>query len=138
MTPRKSSIGAYVAVLALVAFVVVVLPATGTISVPSLPVAASDIREARVEAVLVDEPAAASQSGARRQLLLVDVDGERAEVEHYSVAGSAQGFSVSPGDRILVALVDAGNGQQRYLVQDQVRRAPIWMLSLAFALLVVL
>lgn len=137
MSHRKSSMGAYVAVLALVAFVVVVLPATGAISVPSLPVASSDVREARVESVLVDEPVQGNQAGARRQLLLVDVDGERVEVEHYSVAGTAQGFAIEAGDTILVARVDAGNGQQRYLVQDQVRRAPIWIISLAFALLVV-
>ncbi len=126
----------YAAVLALVALVVLVLPATGAIGVPALPVGTGDVREAEVVSVLLDERTESQRGDVRRQVLLVDVGGEQVEIENVIVEGGAGGFVLAEGDDVLVSRSDA-TGEVRYLIQDRARRAPVWMLSLAFAILVI-
>lgn len=136
MTPSRHQLISYAAVLVLVAIVVVVIPATGRLDVPRLPVSLGEIREARVAEVLLDERQETQRVTVRTQVALVDVEGQRVEIEHVFVEGSAGAFVLVPGDDILVARSEI-NGEVRYLVQERVRRGQIWALSLAFALLVV-
>lgn len=129
-------LAAYAAVLALVALLTVVLPATGAIGVPLLPVGTGDVREAQVVSVLVDELTESQRGDVRRQVLIVEVEGEPVEIEHVVVEGGAGGFTFQAGDDVLVSSSDA-TGETRYLIQDRARRAPVWMLSMAFAVLVI-
>ncbi|MCK9485318.1 MAG: YibE/F family protein [Dehalococcoidia bacterium] len=127
---------AYAAVLVLVALVTLVLPATGAIGVPVLPVGAEDVREAQVVEVISDERTESQRGNVRHQVLLVAVGGEQVQIENVVVEGGAGGYTFEAGDHILVSSSDV-TGETRYLIQDRARRAPVWMLSLAFAVLVV-
>jgi uncharacterized membrane protein len=137
VTPARHEVFAYAAVAVLVALVVLVIPATGALEVPRLPVALGEIREATVVEVLEDERQETQRVTVRSQVAVVAVDGRRVEVEHMFVEGSAGAFALAEGDSILVARGEF-NGQERYVVQDRVRRGSVWLLSLAFALLVVI
>jgi len=137
VTPTRHQLLSYAAVLALVALVVIVIPATGKLTVPRLPVALGEIREARVADVILDERQETQRGAVRTQVALVDVEGRRVEVQHVFVEGSAGAFVLEAGDDILVTRSDL-SGEVRYLIQERVRRTSIWGLSLAFAVLVVL
>ena len=136
MPPRRE-LASYAAVLALVVLVVIVIPATGALSVPRLPVNLGEILEARVAEVVLDERQETQRGDVRTQVALVDVEGERVEIEHVFVEGSAGAFVLEAGDEVLVTRSDL-TGEVRYLIQERVRRTQVWALSLAFALLVVL
>src|SRR5690606_17421609 len=86
LVPRVPLI-AYATVAALVLLVTVVLPASGAIAVPSLPVGSGDVREGEVAAVLLDERQESQRGTVRRQVLAVDVGGQRVEVENVVVEG---------------------------------------------------
>ncbi len=135
LVPRVPLV-AYATVAALVLLVTVVLPASGAIGVPSLPVGSGDVREGEVAAVLLDERQESQRGTVRRQVLAVDVGGQRVEVENVVVEGGAGAHVFAEGDDLLISVSDTGNGP-RYLLQDRARRAPVWMLSLAFAVLVI-
>ncbi|MGE3961499.1 MAG: YibE/F family protein [Dehalococcoidia bacterium] len=135
--PSLARMISYGTVGLLVLIVVVLLPMTGALDVPRLPVNLGDIREGRVVEVLQDELQASQRGDVRRQLAVVEVGGETIEVEHVFVEGSAGGFTLAAGDEVLV-VGNEFNGQTTYFIQERVRRTSIWALSLAFALLVVL
>lgn len=135
--PSTSRIVSYLAVAVLVLAVVVVLPATGALDVPRLPVNLGEIEEATVVEVVRDELQETQRGDVRSQLALVNVGGEVIEIEHVFVPGSAGAFAMQAGADILVTQTEV-NGEERYFVQERQRRAPVWVLSLAFALLVVL
>ncbi|MEX1023140.1 MAG: YibE/F family protein [Dehalococcoidia bacterium] len=134
--PRRSSMVAYLVVIAFVALVVVVLPATGALRVPSLPVATGNTSEAQIVEVIEDRAEPGAGPSARHQRLRLRVGGEEEVVEHTFVEGSARGYAFEEGDRVLVTEAPEG-APVRYQIVDRVRRAPVWALSLAFALLVV-
>ena len=116
---------------------VVFLPATGALDVPRLPVNVGDIHEGHVVEVVQDELQQSQRGDVRRQLANIEVDGQVVQVEHVLVEGSAGAFPLEPGDDVLVVASEI-NGQTTYYVQDRMRRTSIWVLSLGFALLVVL
>ena len=136
MRPSGREILAYAVVLVLVALVVVVIPATGALSVPRLPVALGEIREGRVVEIVRDELQSSQRGDVRTQIVLVDVEGRRVEIEHVFVDGSAGGFPVRTGDDVLVVRSEVNSGE-RFFIQERVRRGEVWALSLVFALLVV-
>src|SRR5690606_35166710 len=134
--PSPSRLISYLAVAVLVLVVVVVLPATGALEVPRLPVNLGEIEEGRVVEVLQDEFRQTERGNVRSQLAVVEVGGEQVQIEHVFVEGSAGAFAMASGDDILVTRTDF-NGEERYFVQERQRRASVWALSLAFAVLVV-
>ena len=92
--------------------------------------------EAEVVEVIEDSSRVTQQVTIRTQVARIDVGDEVIELEHAYVEGSAGAFALVEGDAILVSRSEIG-GEVRYLVQERVRRTAIWVLSLAFALLVV-
>jgi uncharacterized membrane protein len=87
--------------------------------------------------VLSAEERASAAGTVVTQQLLVRVGGEEVEVRHGYVEGSANAFSLAAGDGVLVVRNTGPNGAPVYTIRDQARRTPIWAISLAFALLVV-
>ncbi len=135
--PSATRLVSYVVVTFMVVLFVVLLPATGALDVPRLPVNLGEIREGRIVEVTQDEVQQSQRGDVRRQVATVEVDGALAQVEHVIVEGSAGAFPLAAGDEVLV-VANEFNGQTTYFVQDRVRRTSIWGLSLGFALLVVL
>ncbi len=134
--PSTSRIVSYLVVAVLVLAVTVVLPATGALEVPRLPVNLGEIEEARVVEVLLDELQESERGDVRTQIAVVEVAAGPVEIEHVFVEGSAGAFAMRSGDEILVTRTEF-NGEERYFVQERQRRTSVWVLSLAFALLVV-
>lgn len=134
--PSPSRLISYLVVAVLVIVTVVVLPASGVFEVPRLPVALGELSEAHVLDVVSDELRETQRGDVRTQLVIVEVAGEQVQIEHVFVEGSAGAFAMERGDRIIVSKNEF-NGETRYLVQERVRRSSIWLLSLAFGLLVV-
>ena len=135
--PSTSRLVSYLVVAVLVLAVVVVLPATGALDVPRLPVNLGEIEEARVVEVVLDELRETERGDVRTQVVIVEVAAGQVEIEHVFVEGSAGAFAMRTGDEILVSRAEF-NGAERYFVQERQRRSSVWVLSLAFALLVVL
>lgn len=135
--PSTSRIVSYLAVAVLVLAVVVVLPATGALDVPRLPVNLGEIEEARVVEVVSDELRETERGDVRTQVVVVEVAAGQVEIEHVFVEGSAGAFAMQAGDDVLVTRAEF-NGTEQYFVQERQRRSSVWVLSLAFALLVVL
>jgi len=134
--PSMSRIVSYLVVTVLVLLVTVVLPATGALEVPRLPVNLGEIEEGRVVEVLLDELQETERGDVRTQIAIVEVAAGPVEIEHVFVEGSAGAFPMRAGDEILVTRTEF-NGEERYFVQERQRRASVWVLSLAFAVLVV-
>ena len=135
--PSTTRLISYGVVGFMVLIFVVFLPATGALDVPRLPVNVGDIHEGHVLEVVQDELQQSQRGDVRRQIANIEVDGNVVQVEHVLVEGSAGAFPLEPGDDVLVVASEM-NGQTTYYVQDRVRRTSIWVLSLGFALLVVL
>ena len=74
MRPSGPEILAYAVVLVLVALVAVVIPATGALTVPRLPVAFGEIREGHVVEIVRDELQSSQRGDVRTQIVLVDVE----------------------------------------------------------------
>jgi len=134
--PSTSRIVPYFVVALMVLAVTVVLPATGRLDVPRLPVNLGEIQEARVIEVVKDDLRETERGNVRSQFAVVEVPTGRVEIEHVFVEGSAGAFPMRAGDEILVSRTEF-NGEERYFVQERQRRASVWVLSLAFGLLVV-
>lgn len=136
--PRTHTLIAYAIVTVLVLLTVVILPASGTISVDPLPVNSGGVTEGTVVSVLETSEQTTQIGTVHNQLLLVRSGGQEVEVQHGYVEGSANGFQLSEGDGVLLVENVGANGQTVYTIRDQERRSSIWLLSLGFALLVVL
>ena len=134
--PSTARLVSYGVVAILVLVTVVLVPLSGVLEVPRLPVNLGNIEEGRVVELLSDQLQESQRGDVRSQVALVQVGGEQVQVEHVFVEGSAGAFALAPGDEVLVTSTDVG-GETRYLIQERVRRTSIWVLSLAFALLVV-
>lgn len=134
LVPKAAS---YAVVAILVLLTVVILPATGALDVPRLPVNLGEIEEARVLDLVRDELRETQRGNVRTQVALVRVGGQQVEIEHVFVEGSAGAFAMAVGDDILVASQEF-EGQRTYFVQERVRHTSMWALSLAFAVMVVL
>lgn len=134
--PSTARLVSYGVVAILVLVTVVLVPLSGVLEVPRLPVNLGNIEEGRVVELLSDQLQESQRGDVRSQVALVQVGREQVQVEHVFVEGSAGAFALAPGDEVLVTSTDVG-GETRYLIQERVRRTSIWVLSLAFALLVV-
>lgn len=137
MLPRTSTVFAYAIVALLLLTLVVALPASGAIGVDALPVNGGDVTDGTVVSVL-DTTVQETQVGTvHNQRLLVRSAGEEFEVEHGYVQGAANGFELGAGDGVLLVKNTSPSGETVYTIRDQSRRGSVWLLSLAFGLMVV-
>ncbi|TAJ20556.1 MAG: YibE/F family protein [Dehalococcoidia bacterium] len=128
---------AYLGIAALLLVLTVILPASGVWERRGLPVVHEVIREARVVEVTPGEDIPTPGGVIRQQRVIVEVEGERFAVDRTYQAASADAFEVKVGETVLLGAAEGEQGTV-YQLRDRARRIPVWTLTLAFALLVVI
>ncbi|MCC6238494.1 MAG: YibE/F family protein [Dehalococcoidia bacterium] len=136
MLTRQALI-AYVAALALVAVVTVVLPAQGMFPPRALGLAEQDLREGQVLEVVERSTRSTPGGDIVTERFAVQVDGGRVEVQRTTSASADPALAVAPGDEVLV-LASPGPDGTTYGIRDRVRRVPVMQLAFIFGLLVVI
>lgn len=137
--PRASLIAPRVVLLAALAGILliftVLIPETDLFDVPSVPPPASLSTEGRVLDILDEGDRDPDLGGGRFQVVSADVDGEVVEIHHEWTPGGLGPQALEAGDEVVLGYSDVG-GERTYYVADHVRRAPLLLLGLAFALVV--
>ena len=133
----RQALFAYVAALALVAVVTVVLPALGMFPPRALGLLENDLREGVVLDVMERSTRATPGGAIVTERIAVQVDGARVEVQRTTQASANPVLAVEPGDEVLVLASPGPSGTTTYGIRDRVRRAPVMQLAFIFGLVVV-
>lgn len=136
ITQTRNAALAYLAVAVMLLGFTVVLPALGVWQGRTLPVVHEEIREARVAEVIPGESITTPSGVIRQQRVVVEADGQRVPIDRAFQDGGGDAFVLKPGDTVLLATVQGEQGMV-YQLKDRSRRFPVWTLTFAFALLVV-
>lgn len=126
---------AYGAVALLLAIVAGLLPALQVWPDRPFPLAHRELHEGRVIGTLSRQVTTTPTGDFVSERLAVDLDGQRVEADRLFQTGTAAGFEARPGDPILLYRTETTLGTS-YQVADRGRQSAIWIISLAFALVV--
>jgi uncharacterized membrane protein len=127
----------YAAVLALLAIVVVIVPALGVFHVPKSDNSSMETVRGKVLQITSDRTEQTQDGTVRHQTLLVSVDGQQVQIDRTFAMNDVGHIDLSPGEPVLLGTTDTPDGTQ-YYVADIQRGLPLWALTSAFVIMVML
>ena len=136
---RQPAAAVYAAVGLVLFVLLVLLPEAGVVTMPEVTAAGGgETAEATVRTVRERDVRESAAGAVRTEEIVVHPDGaaEPVVIERVTLAADPFALALAPGDRVLLTRVDGPAGPT-YLIVDRVRTAPLMVLGLAFAVLVV-
>lgn len=134
---RRPQSAVYAAVGAVLFLLIVALPESGALDVPTIEPFGGHTTEATVITVReTDRRETAGGTVVSERVAVALDEGGEVWIERHTRAGDPIGIPVAPGDRVLVTETVGPSGTA-YLLVDRVRTAPLRALGLVFAVLVV-